>query len=285
MNLEIPIGALPSHKFRSMLLSLAGTAAVIFLLLYYLGLKPSNFIVDGRFIGDLFGQMFPPNMSLFWAKKTIYVSLLETLSMAFLGTVVGGAIALFLAFFAATNTTPHPAIRFIVRTLLVMERSIPQLVIILVLLIAVGIGPFAGLITLIVGSIGIYSKLFADAIEFADKGTMESIQSVGGTRLQTIRYAVLPQVMPSFVANLFYAFDHNLRAAIPLGVFGGGGIGFELAFAHGLLHYKDVLSYTIMIVIMITVMERISDWMRRSLLSRPMVIQNSKSKVRELEQE
>lgn len=271
MNLEVPAAALPSRKLRSMLLTIFGTAATILLLLYYLGLKPSNVFIDGRFIADLLDQMFPPNMSLLWTKKTIYVSLLETLSMAFLGTIVGGVIALFLAFFAAANTTPHPAVRLVVRTLLVMERSIPQLVVILVLLIAVGIGPFAGLITLIIGSIGIYSKLFADAIEFADKGTMESIQSVGSTRLQTIRYAVIPQVMPSFVANLFYAFDHNLRAAIPLGVFGGGGIGFELAFAHGLLHYKDVLAYTIMIVVMITVMERLSDWMRRSLLSSPMI--------------
>ena len=85
-------------------------------------------------------------------------------------------------------------------------------------------------------------------------------------------YAVLPQVMPSFVANLFYAFDYNLRAAIPLGVFGGGGIGFELAFANGLLHYKDVLAYTILIVVMINGMERISDWVRRGIITQPQLL-------------
>jgi len=90
--------------------------------------------------------------------------------------------------------------------------------------------------------------------------------------MQTIRYAVLPQVMPSFVANLFYAFDYNLRLAVPLGIFGGGGIGFELEFARGLLHYKDVMAYTILIVVMITAMERISDWVRRSIITQPQLV-------------
>jgi phosphonate transport system permease protein len=78
---------------------------------------------------------------------------------------------------------------------------------------------------------------------------------------------VIPEVAPSFIANLFYAFDVNLRAAIPLGVFGGGGIGFELNFADRLLHYKDMLAYTLVIVVMITGMERASDWVRRRLLT------------------
>jgi len=274
MNIEVPAGALPSRKFRMTILYLAATAAAICLLFTYLDMSPSSFVVDFRFIVDLVQQMFPPNIALFWTKKTIFLSLIDTLSMAFLGTVCGGGIALFLAFFAATNTTPHPLVRLAVRTLLAMERSIPQLIVILVLLITVGIGPFAGVLTLVIGSVGMYSKFFADSIEQADKNTMESVESLGSTRLQTIRYAVLPQVMPSFVANLFYAFDYNLRAAIPLGVFGGGGIGFELAFANGLLHYKDVLAYTILIVVMITAMERISDWVRRGIITQPQLITN-----------
>jgi phosphonate transport system permease protein len=272
MSIDVPAGALPSRKFGLTVVYLLSTVAAMSLLFWYLGVSPSSFWVDSRFIVDLFQQMFPPNFALFWTKSSLFISLIETLSMAFLATICGGLIALFLAFFAATNTTPHPLIRLAVRTLLVMNRSVPHLIIILVLLIAVGIGPFAGALTLIFASVGMYGKFFADSIEQADKGTLESVQSLGSTRLQTIRYAVLPQVMPSFVANLFYAFDHNLRAAIPLGVFGGGGIGFELAFAHGLLHYKDVMAYTILIVLMITGMERISDWARRSIITQPQLI-------------
>jgi phosphonate transport system permease protein len=269
IKIEVPPEALPSRKLRRTVLILLATTAVIYLLFCYLDLSPSSFDVDLRFIVDLLKQMFPPNLALFWTKRSIFLSLVETLSMAFLGTVGGGALALFLAFFAATNTTPHPLVRIVVRTLLVANRSVPPLIVILVLLIAVGIGPFAGMLALVFGSVGMYGKFFADTIEQADKGTMESVESLGSTRMQTIRYAVLPQVMPSFVANLFYAFDYNLRAAIPLGIFGGGGIGFELAFANGLLRYKDVLAYTILIVVMITAMERISDWVRRGIITQP----------------
>jgi phosphonate transport system permease protein len=266
-SLSVPNSILPSRKLRMMVVYSVSVIVALTLLFWYLDMSPSSFEVDPRFIVDLFHQFFPPKMSLFWTKPVLWTSLLDTLSMAFLATVCGGAIALFLAFFAATNTTPHPLIRLAVRSLLVMKRSVPPLILILVLLVAVGIGPFAGMLTLTLGSIGMFGKFFADSIEQADKGTAESVQSLGSTRLQTIRYAILPQVMPSFVANLFYAFDNNLRAAIPLGVFGGGGIGFELAFAHGLLHYRDVMAYTIMIVVMITVMERISDWVRRSIIT------------------
>ena len=272
MSLAVPAGALPSRKLRLTAIYFASAIVVTSLLFWYMGLGPSSFIVDFRFVQDVSHQFFPPRMSLFWTKPALWLSLLDTLSMAFLATASGGVIALVLAFLAATNTTPHPWVRLAARTLLVLQRSVPQLIIILVLLVAVGIGPFAGVLTLTIGSVGMFGKFFADAIEQADKAIAESVQSVGSTRFQIIRYAVLPQVMPSFIANLFYAFDYNLRAAIPLGVFGGGGIGFELAFANGLLHYRDVMAYTIMIVVMITGMERISDWVRRSILTQPLLI-------------
>jgi len=268
MITEVPAAALPSRKLRTNVLAFGGILAVLSLLFVFLGMSPASFVVDLRFVADLFHQMLPPNLNLLWS-KSICLSLVDTLAMAFLGTIVGGVLALFLAFFAAANTAPFPWIRLLARILLVANRSVPHLVVILVLLIAVGIGPFAGMLTLVFGSVGMYGKFFADAIEQADRGMTESVESVGSTRLQTIRFAILPQVMPSFVANLFYAFDYNLRAAIPLGVFGGGGIGFELAFANGLLHYKDVLAYTILIVIMINGMERISDGVRTMLITQP----------------
>jgi phosphonate transport system permease protein len=267
MSLDVPIRALPSRKRLQTILCILGVVAALYSILCYLDVSPRDFFFDLRFLSDMGKQMLPPNFALLWTKRSLFVSLLETLSMAFLATVVGGAIALVLAFFAAANTTPHTAVRLFVRTLLAMKRSVPHLVIILVLLVAVGIGPFAGTLALIFSTIGTFGKFFSDSIEHADKGTLESVQSVGGTRSQTIRFAVLPQVMPSFVGNLFYAFDHNLRLAIPLGVFGGGGIGFELEFARGLLHFHDVILYTILTVAMITVMERVSDWVRRSILT------------------
>ena len=268
-GLEVPRKALPSHKLRLILLSAVGTLCVFCLLFWFLDLSPSSFVVDFRFVAEFIQDIFPPNFSLYWTKDTLLFSLVETLSMAFLATVCGGALSLLLAILAASNTMPQPLFRLVVRSLLAVNRSIPNLVIILVLLAVVGIGPFAGVLALIFGSVGMFARLFADAIEHADRGTMESVESLGGTRLQTIRFGLLPQIMPSLIANLFYSFDYNLRAAIPLGVFGGGGIGFELQFANGMLNYKDVIAYTILIIAMITVMERLSDWVRRRILTQP----------------
>lgn len=265
--IEVPVDALPSRKLRRLvivaLLILGGMIGFI----AYLGVNPFSIFSEFHFVAELANQMFPPNLSVLTPR--LFSSLAETLAMAFLGTIFGGVIALFLSFLAATNTSPSPWLRMIVRVLLSMERSTPNFIVLLVLLIAVGVGPFAGMLALTIGSVGMFGKLFADAIEQADSGITESVQSVGSTRMQLIRYAILPQVAPSFIANLFYAFDVNLRAAIPLGIFGGGGIGFELNMADHLLRYKDVLAYTLLIVVLITAMERISDWARRHIISQP----------------
>ncbi len=267
MATAVPAHLLPSRKFRHMAVGLTLLVTLLVLLIVRLGVDPIEVLRDSDNVLRLAREIFPPNFSVLWHKENLAASLLETLSMAFLGTLGGGLIAFTLAFFAAGNVSPHPWLRLGVRGLLALERSIPNFVVLLVLLVAVGIGPFAGMLSLLVGSVGMFGKLFADAIEQVDVGTMESIQTVGSTRLQLIRYGVLPQVAPSFIANWFYAFDVNLRAAIALGVFGGGGIGFQLHVASRVLRYHDVLAYSLIIVVLITGMEKISDFVRRHILS------------------
>lgn len=266
MTGELPAGILPSRKFHRIVLAALATLTALVVFTLYLGVDPSTLSADAESLLQLARDMFPPNVQLLWQETTWLKALLETVSMAFLATVFGGCAAWVLAFFAATNTTPGPITRMLVRALLATERSLPNFVVLLVLLIAVGLGPFSGMLAISIGSIGMFGKLFADAIEQSDRGVFESIQSVGGTRLQLVRYAIIPEVAPSFIANLFYAFDVNLRAAIAVGVFGGGGIGFQLGFADHLLHYKDMLAYSLVIVALITGAERASDLMRRRLL-------------------
>jgi phosphonate transport system permease protein len=211
--------------------------------------------------------MLPPNLELLWRKTSIWSSLVQTVAMAFLATLGGAAIAFLFALLAATNTTPSQVARFAVRLILTTERCTPNIVVLLVLLIAVGIGPFAAMLSLLVGSIGMFGKLFADAIEQVDIGPVESTAASGASRLQILRYAVLPQVAPSIVANVFYAFDVNLRAAVALGVFGGGGIGFELNVARSVLRYRDMLACLLVIIVMINLMERIADHVRRRIFA------------------
>jgi phosphonate transport system permease protein len=261
----IPANVLPSYRFRRRIAILAVSCMALAGFLVYLNIDPIALFRDFHYVWNLLEQMVPPNWKLLWMKEGLWKSLLQTVAMAFLGTVAGASIALVLALFAASNTSPSRPVRLIVRTLLATERCTPNIVVLLVLLIAVGIGPFAAMLSLCIGSLGMFGKLFADAIEQLDPLPAEAIAAVGAGRLQIIRYAILPQVAPSIVANVFYAFDVNLRLAVALGVFGGGGIGFELHVARSVLRYRDMLACLILIMALINLMERIADYCRKKL--------------------
>ncbi len=257
---------LPSAQFRRRLAIIAGLVAFVTAAGVYLKFRPWLLFTDFHHLVRLVGEMVPPNLALLWTKTSIYQTVGETIAMALLGTLVGGCVAFLLAFLAARNTTPHPLLRQTVRLLFGIERATPNFVVLLVLFIAYGFGPYAAMLALAIGSVGMFGKLFADAIEQSDPGPAEAVVSVGAGRSQVIRYAVLPQILPSVVANGFYAFDVNLRAAIALGVYGGGGIGFELQLAMKVLRYPDVLALILLIIVLIAGMERISDFIRRRLL-------------------
>lgn len=261
-----PPYVLPSAQFRRRLSGFCVVAAFLVGSGIFLGFKPWLLITDFHYIVKLAAEMVPPNLAMLWEKTTLRASVAETVAMAFLGTLVGGFAALGLAFFAAANTAPHPAVRVVVRALFQFERATPNLITALVLLVAVGFGPFAGFLALTIGSLGMFGKLFSDAIEQVDTGPTEAVVSVGATRWQVIRFAILPQVLPSVVGNVFYAFDVNLRLAIALGIYGAGGLGFELQLAMKVLRYPDVLALVLLIVVLITAMERVSDFFRRRLI-------------------
>ncbi len=257
---------LPSVKYKRRVTYLGVGAMLVVALSVYFDFKPFLLFTDFHYLADLATEMAPPNFSVLWQKKKILESILQTISMAFLGTLAGGTVALALAFLAARNTTPHPALGLVVRTLLAVERVIPGLVILLIFLISVGLGPFAGMLSLAVGTIGMFGKLFGNAIEGVDKEPVDAVYSVGATKAQVIRFAIIPQVLPSFIANLFYAFDINLRAAIGLGVFGGAGIGYEINMAMRLVRYRDALALICFTIVLVFVVEKISDFLRGKAL-------------------
>ncbi len=142
----------------------------------------------------------------------------------------------------------------------------PDLIVILLFVAIVGLGPFPGVMALAVSSIGMLGKLFADSIEEIDPKPLESLTAAGATKAQIIRYAVLPQVVPSFIANTLYRFDVNIRLSIFLGVVGAGGIGFELIMAMRLLEYREAMAAIVVILILIVLCEKISDLLRRQVL-------------------
>jgi phosphonate transport system permease protein len=262
------IDVLSPGSYRRRATILLSIALLVTAASLYMGFDPTMFFTEFHYVTDLFGSMSPPNLNVIWHDETIGMAILETLSMAFLGTLIGGGFALLLAFLAAENTMPSKPVRLLVRLFLSIDRVIPPLFIILVFVSTVGIGPFAGMLSLVLSTMGTFGQLFREIIENADPAPADAIYSVGATRAQVIRFVILPQVLPSFTANLFYAFDINIRVAISLGIFGGGGVGFQLFQAMRVLHYHDALALILLTVVLIVGSEKLSDLLRSRLLNR-----------------
>ncbi len=232
----------------------------------YTNFNPFSFFAEFHYVRDLLGEMFPPNYRVLSDNTSTGMALLQTLSMSFLGSLYGSIIAVIVAFLAASNTMPYRAVREFFRFVLSFLRVIPSLVVILIFVIAVGPSSFAGVLTLVIITIGNFGKLFTEMIENVDNPPAEAIYSVGASRIQVIRYSIIPQILPTLIANLLFAFDVNIRSAIALGIFGGGGIGFQLQLAKSVLHYKDVTAIVSLIIVLVIAVEKISDYLRRKIL-------------------
>jgi phosphonate transport system permease protein len=213
-------------------------------------------------------HMFPPDWHAF---PEMIQPAFQSLVLAFLGTIFGTFISLFFGLSAASNLAP-PWVRNTCRFIIAAERSLPEIIILLILIAALGLGPFAGVIALSLGCIGMLGKLFADAIEEIDRSSLESIEAVGANKLQVILFGVIPQIVPTIVANGIFRFEMNIRLSIVLGAVGAGGIGYELYHSFALLEYGRALMALIVVLSMVFLTERISEhW--RSKINKPNALQ------------
>jgi phosphonate transport system permease protein len=256
---------LPSRKARRMWFWIGTILLALVALTIALEANPLDVIMQSHHLVDLAHRMLPPNWTVL-NDASVWNSIAETLAVATVGTIGGCSLALLAGLLAASNTTPHPAVRFAMRAAMAFERAITAIFILMILLIALGIGPFASSMTLVIYCIGMFGRLFADAIERAEPQPSESLIATGATRIQEIAFSVLPQVAPALLGLSLYAFEVNVRAAIALGLFGGGGLGFQLHVANNGLRYKDVLGYAIVSVLLVSCVERVSDAIRKRLL-------------------
>jgi phosphonate transport system permease protein len=172
----------PSRLFRRNLAVVVVGSAALVIAGIGLGFRPWMLVTEFHHLVRLAGEMLPPNVALLWRKPGLFETIGTTLAMTFLGTVTGCLLAFVLALVAARNTTLHPALRSATRLLFGLERATPNFVVLLVLFISFGYGPFAAMIALAIGSIGMFGKLFADAIEEVEAGPCEAVELVGAGR-------------------------------------------------------------------------------------------------------
>lgn len=153
----------------------------------------------------------------------------ETLGMAFIGTLLAALIAFPLAFLGASNVVANRAVHFIVRRFFDMFRGIPSLIWALIFVASIGLGPMAGVLALMMSDFAALAKLGAETIENADRKPIEGVTATGAGRLQILRFALLPQVLPVQLSQALYFFESNVRSAAVLGIVGAGGIGYYLS--------------------------------------------------------
>lgn len=210
--------------------------------------------------------LFNPDLSLFnFSTESVPYLLVETLSIAFLGTIVGAILSIPFAFLAASNLVPKP-VYWLTRFLLIVIRTIPALVYGLMFIRVTGPGPFAGVLTVGLVSIGMLAKLFVDAVEELDTKVLESMTSLGCSTFEKIRYGIFPQLMAIFLSVTIYRFDMNMRDAATLGLVGAGGIGAPLIFAMRSYKWDQVGSILIGLVVLVLLIEVLSNIIRTKLV-------------------
>ena len=187
----------------------------------------------------------------YWAVS--FELMVESLQMAWIGTVIGALLSFPLGFLAASNVSP-PAVVFGVRQVLNLIRAVPELIFAIALMLPVfGLGPLAGALAIGVGSVGTLGKLTSEAVEGIDPGPVEAARSSGARPVQVLRWGVVPQVLPEVVAFWLYRFEINIRASAVLGVLGAGGIGSLLAQLFE-RRIWDRIGITIVVIIVVTVL-------------------------------
>lgn len=214
-------------------------------------------------IVEMMSQLFPPDWGYF---QTILKPMLETVKMAILGTTLGAIIGIPFTLLASRNVFKNKWVSGITRTIMNLTRTLPDLLLASVFVAAVGIGPLAGVGALTVFSFGIVTKLAYEAVETIDPGPLEAMTAVGANKLQFIRYAVVPQALPSFVAFVLYTFEVCVRASAILGLVGAGGIGMELQAALDNFLYNQVALIILFTLVIVIVIDTVSATIREKLL-------------------
>jgi len=227
-------------------------------------LSPARLWAGSGTLLDVASRMFPPTVGdafydYLWA-------LFQTIAMAFLGTVIAAILAVPLGLLCARNVLPVRVAQFFFRRTSDTLRGIDQVIWALIFVRAVGLGPLAGILAIIISDTGTLAKLYSEAIENAEKKQQDGIRSVGGNPLQTIRFGIIPQVLPVMLSNVLYIFESNTRSATILGIVGAGGIGFFLADRIRTMLWEEASFIMIMILIAVYVIDWISKQIRRRLI-------------------
>lgn len=245
--------------------SIAGLILTIAVLIYSGILSDLSFVelIEGTgAMVNLVIKFFPPDFTR-WVNY--FQATIETIAMGIWGTLLAVIVAIPLSILASENVCPNWIV-FPVRRLLDAMRAINELVFALIFIVAVGLGPFAGVLALFVHTAGTLGKLFSEAIEAIEPGPVEGIRATGASKIQEIIFGVIPQVIPLWTSFTLYRFESNVRSASVLGIVGAGGIGVALYQNFRAFNYQNVCAILIILVVTVGVIDTISARIRNHLV-------------------
>lgn len=194
------------------------------------------------------------------------VKMLETLEIAIWATLFSIILSIPLAYFSAINFTLNKISYVIARAMVSMFRAVPELISAMFLVLAFGFGPIAGIMALAIHSAGFLGKFYAEDIENADRGPQEALLAVGASKVKILRYAILPQVLPQYVAYNLYILDRNIRMATVVGIVGAGGVGQELKGRYDMFEYGHVATILLAVFLTVFILDQISGRIRSKLI-------------------
>lgn len=239
------------------LIAVVGSLAVV-------GLFDAERIATGLpAIFRLVPEMFPPDFSRwsFWIKP-----LIDSMAMSIAGTSIAVFFSLLLCLFAARNTSPNRPLYLAATGLLNVTRAVPELILGMILVAAVGFGALPGTLALGLHSIGMLGKFYAEAIELCDLEPIEAARSSGASEMQVIIHSIVPQVFPAMADVTFYRWEYNFRASMVVGAVGAGGIGLEIISALRIMEYQQVSALLLVVLVVVTALDSMSNSLRHLMV-------------------
>jgi phosphonate transport system permease protein len=227
------------------------------------GLTPERLWRGVSNLGRFAAMALPPDFSKF---DVIAHAMLETLNMAIVGVAVGVVLSLPFALLASSNTAPHPVVRAAARLMIATMRTIPDLIWALIFVVAVGLGPLAGILAIVIDTIGFCARFFSERIEEVKPGPQEALAATGAGRLSVILGAIVPETLASMTATGLYSVEKAIRSAVTLGLVGAGGIGVELSTAMRLFNFDEALAIILVILVVVIGFEQISSVIRKRVI-------------------
>jgi phosphonate transport system permease protein len=262
-------------QFRAVTPARLATVAVLLGMAGLFALGVWRLEIDSSRLLSGFGQllhfltlMIPPAPTQGASVAGVLRALAETLAIAFLGTLLAAIIAFPIAFLAARNATVNQALRFVTRRGFDSLRGVDALIWALIWVSVVGLGPFAGVLAIMMNDIGTFGKLYSEAIEAADRKPQEGVVASGGAGLHRVRFGILPEVLPVIAGQTLYLFESNVRSSTIIGIVGAGGIGLVLAEMIRTLEWQAVSFIIVLILVMVAVIDVFSGRLRERLMGR-----------------